>query len=215
MTHNDQVNGLCIVADTIKKFVSLMDKTEARKFGDTIRRFVMKGGTYVGLAHTNKNRSSDGKRVHSGTTDLLEDFDCAFMLDEVEKDEGRRVVAFENIKRRGNVASTAAYSYSIEEGQSYASVLASVGKVGDEELTELFRQSEVRSDTPIIAAIEREIANGIRSKMLLAKAVSCTERIGRNRVVTIIERYTGDDPAVHKWTFATGGHGKREYTPLT
>lgn len=215
MTKDDAVNGLFIIADTVKKFVSLMDKTEARNFGDTIRRFVMKGGTFVGLAHTNKNRDSGGGLIYAGTTDLLEDFDCAYVIDEVEHDDVRKVVAFRNIKRRGNVASASAYTYSIEEGQSFATLLGSVGKVGDKELTDLYRQSEVRSDMPIIAAIERAIGNGVTSKMRLAKEVGTSERMGRNRVVAMIERYTGDDPELHRWTFGVGGHGMRKYVLLT
>lgn len=214
MIADDAVKGLCIVADTVKKFVSLMDKNEARKFGDIIRRFILKGGSFVGLAHTNKNRDGSGKLVYSGTTDLLEDFDCAYLLDEVEQADGRKVVAFQNIKRRGNVASTAAYSYSVEEEQSFSALLGSVVRVGDEDLAHLNRQAEARSDAAIISAIRRCIAEGINSKMLLAKAVSVQERLGRHKVVAIIERYTGDDPAVHEWTFAVGGHGKRQYILL-
>ncbi len=215
MTADDAVNGICIVADTVKKFVSLMDKTEARKFGDTIRRFIMKGGTFVGLAHTNKNRGVNGKVVYSGTSDLIEDVDCAYLLDEMEQVDGRKTVAFENIKRRGNVASTVAYSYSIEEGQSFGTLLASVGMIGDEALSELYRQTEMRSDASVIAAIKRLIGEGVTSKMHLAKAVSASERLGRNRAVAIIERYTGDDPAAHLWNFQVGAHGKREYVLLT
>ncbi|TOB30391.1 hypothetical protein CGK08_23560, partial [Vibrio parahaemolyticus] len=45
------------------------------------RDFVMKGGTFIGLGHTNKNRDGDNKLVYSGTSDLIEDVDCIYMMD--------------------------------------------------------------------------------------------------------------------------------------
>lgn len=215
MTKDDAVNGLCVVADTVKKFVSLMDKGEARKFGDTIRQFVLKGGTFVGLAHTNKNRDSNGKLVYSGTTDIVEDIDCAYVIDEIPSDDdGRKVVSFQNIKRRGNVADKLAYSYATEAEQSFGGLLASVCEVGAEELAGLHLKAELRSDASIIEAIERSIHQRIDSKMHIAKSVGPLTKASRQQVVTILERYTGDDPAVHRWTFSVAGHGKRVYVLL-
>ena len=74
----DQCNGVVIILDTLKKFTDVMDKHASTEFSKVIRRFVMKGGTCISLAHVNKNTGADGRPVYAGTSDVLEDADCAY-----------------------------------------------------------------------------------------------------------------------------------------
>ena len=77
MTDGDTAKGVVVILDTLKKFTNLMDKGSSSEFGSLVRNFVMKGGSVIALAHTNKNPGADGKPIHAGTSDIVEDFDCA------------------------------------------------------------------------------------------------------------------------------------------
>jgi len=85
MANEDKAVGVVIILDTIKKFTDPMSKADARKFWNVARQFVSKGGTLITLAHANKNLSADGKPIYAGTSDSLDDTDCAFTLREVSR----------------------------------------------------------------------------------------------------------------------------------
>ncbi len=76
-----QARGKIIILDTLKKFTSLMDKKSSANFGIKIREFISHGGTIIALAHTNKNRSDDGKLIFEGTGDITNDVDCYYTID--------------------------------------------------------------------------------------------------------------------------------------
>ncbi|MBK6928404.1 MAG: hypothetical protein IPH15_13015 [Comamonadaceae bacterium] len=102
MIEDNSVGGAIVILDTLKKFTNTMDKTKSSAFAGVVRRFVMKGGTVVALAHTNKNPGADGKAIYAGTADIVQDFDCAYMLEAVSQhaDPTMKVIEFTNIKRR-------------------------------------------------------------------------------------------------------------------
>lgn len=135
MINNNTASGTIIVLDTIKKFADIMDKKRGSKFGETLRQFSMHGGTVIGLAHVNKHRDDNGQVVYSGTTDLVDDCDCAYTLDvlNTNKTSGLRTVKFTNIKNRGDVALEAVYEYNYSEGLSYGGKLHSVRPLSDDE----------------------------------------------------------------------------------
>ena len=128
MTSSGRAKGAVIILDTLKKFTDLMDKARSSGFNQVMRNFVMKGGTVIALAHVNKNRDARGKAVYAGTSDMIDDADCAYVLDVINEDveEQTRTVEFENRKRRGNVVNQAAYRYSTVRGQTYQALLDSV-----------------------------------------------------------------------------------------
>ena len=211
----NQANGVIVVADTIKKLVDMMKKDKCTDFSVDIRKFVLNGGTFIALAHTNKHKR-DGKPVPCGTSDIRDDFDCAYTIDTVTRDATslEKVVEFENIKRRGNVADQAAYCYSTRRDIGYAGLLLSVRPV-DLELVEPLRQAEqIRSDAELITVATTCINDGIASKMLLAKAISERSSVSRSTAIKLVERYTGDDPAKHRWQARRGAHGKLAYELL-
>lgn len=194
-----------------------MDKRRASRWGEVIRRFIAKGGTIIGLAHVNKNPGADGKSVYSGTSDIIDDADCAYVLDVVSTDDKThtKIVEFENKKRRGNVVNRVSYSFSIEDGLSYQELLASVCLVDELELVAVKQAQDIKSDTEIINAVIACINDGINTKMRLRDAVS--DRIGcsKRAAVRIIEKYCGNDPAVHRWTFTVGDRGAQVFSLLT
>jgi len=216
LCENDQARGVVLVLDTLKKFTDLMDKRRASRWGEVIRRFISKGGTVIGLAHVNKNPGADGKAVYTGTTDIIDDADCAYVLDVVSTDDktNTKIVEFENRKRRGNVVNRVSYSFSIEDGLSYQELLASVCLVDELELVAVKQAEAIKSDTDIISGVIACINDGINTKLRLRDAVS--DRIGcsKRTAVRIIEKYDGTDTAVHKWCHAVGDRGAQVFSLL-
>jgi AAA domain len=82
LAERGEASGKLIVVDTIKKVADLMDKRAMRKLGLDTRPFTMGGGALLLLAHTNKARGAKGELIYAGTSDLMEDVDCAYLIDE-------------------------------------------------------------------------------------------------------------------------------------
>lgn len=216
MIANDTARGVVIILDTLKKFVNPMVKDDCRKFTKMARRFSMKGGTVIALAHVNKNRNANGRVVYAGTSDIVDDFDCAYTLDVVAEhtDANTKVVEFTNFKKRGPVALTAAYSYSVEPGLSYEGLILSIQEVDSEQLKPLKQASEVLSDAAMIGAIVECISNGINTKMRLAEAAAEHVKASKRLALKVIEKYTGEDPALHRWMYVVRDRGAKVYELL-
>jgi hypothetical protein len=210
-----QSHGVVIIADTLKKLVDLMKKDHCSDFSADIRNFVSKGGTFLALAHTNKHKR-DGKPVPGGTSDIRDDFDCVFTIDTVNRNAGfgEKVVAFENIKRRGNVADSVAYSYFNASDITYEERLLSIRIVDVDQLEPIRQAEQLRTDAELIGVAITCISEGIDSKMLLARAISERSGVSRVTALNLIDRYTGDDPSKHRWQAKRGAHGKLTYELL-
>lgn len=213
MIDQDKARNSFIIMDTLKKAVSLMDKRESSGFADFARRFVMKGGTFLGLAHTNKRSDKDGRPIFAGTSDILDDFDCAYTIAEVAgRSNGiERVVQFECIKSRGNVAQQVAYAYSVEPTLTYIARVESVHVIENVELSKLKAEAQAEKDSSLIAIVEECICEGFDAKMELAREVAIRTKIGRHAISALIDRYCGEDPLMHRWTFDTGARNRRGY----
>jgi len=209
MIETDSAKGTVVILDTLKKFVNTMDKSKSSDFSKVVRRFVMKGGTVLALAHTNKNLGQDGNPVYSGTSDIVDDFDCAYTVMAVPAEAGatERVVNFTNIKRRGDVPVTAAYRYAWGKGIPYADLLVSVDPVSPEDLTPLLTAAAARSDAEVISAIADCIRSGTATKMLLIKEVARRSGLSQQAVREILDKYRGSDPAQHRWDVSRGERG--------
>lgn len=184
------------------------------------RRFSLKGGTFVALSHVNKNRSANGKLIYSGTSDIVDDFDCAYVLDIVEQDDSsQKLVEFSNHKSRGGgVASSVAYSYSLESGLSYNELLLSVQEVDPAHLLPIRQAADLHaaleSDATVIAAIEACIAGGVNTKMKLADAAAKHATVSQRAALRVIEKYTGNDPCMHRWAFVVRERGAKVFELL-
>lgn len=211
MTSSGTANGTVIVLDTVKRFTDMMDKTRNTHFTAIVRSFVTKGGTVIGLGHVNKNPGRDGRPVHSGTSDLVDDFDCAHILAEVERlpESNEKVVAFSCIKRRGNVASEIAFRYTMHENLTYGELLLSVMKVDEDDLISIRSVVEERTDAEMIDAVRTCITEGINTKMQLVKSVCERTKASHKAVIRVIEKYTGGDPEMHHWFFEVRARGAK------
>ncbi len=216
MVETDAAKGVIVVLDTLTKFVNTMDKLACRAFAKLIRQFVLKGGTVIALAHTNKNPGADGKPVYAGVTDIVNDFDCMHILSTVSKqaDENQKVVEFNNRKRRGNNVLNASYSYALERSISYEALLLSVQPVDPDAVVSLKEKAELAGDAEVVQVVKACISSGITTKMNLAIEVAKRSGFSRRIALNIIEKYTGSELGKHHWSFAVRERGAKVYNLL-
>ncbi len=216
MVAEDCCDGVVIIIDTLKKFADLMDKRVSADFGGLCRQFVMKGGTVIALAHTRKNPSASGKLVYGGTSDFMEDFDAACLLVPVSEGapKGEKFVQFQFQKRRGpNVDEV--YAYADGPDLSYFERLSSVRLVQDDEFEQAVAAEQSLSDAELITTTIACIDSGYVQKMALVREVSRRSGVSRRIATQVVERYTGDDPNVHRWTFVVRDRGAKVFRVLT
>ena len=137
LTADDDAKNVVLIVDTLKKFADTMDKKNMRNFGIKVSEFILKGGTFIGLGHTNKNRDMNNNLIYSGTSDLIEDVDCIYMMDiEDVKTSADGVqtkyIKLTNQKVRGNNALELTFSYRKSENMSYADMVNSVCNIDGE-----------------------------------------------------------------------------------
>ena len=214
MVEKDQAHGVVIILDTLKKFADVMDNTKTSIFTSVLRAFVMRGGTVIALAHTNKNTNKAGKPQYGGVSSILADVDCAYTIAEASAIDCVKVVEFENIKRRGNVVQNVAYSYSIGNNIAYDDLLASVQSIDESQLNTLKRAEEIMSDAETIDIVLAFINKGINTKMELVDAFAKRAEMSQNAAIKFIGKYTGADIARHKWNFTVGARGAKTYVAL-
>ncbi len=214
LIERNQARGVVIILDTARKFVDLMDKASSRNFNKVIRILVQMGATVIALAHTNKKIGPNGRPVHAGTTDFRDDSDCVWVMRTLEEHANERIIEAENIKKRGDVPQAVAFAYSIERGISYTDLLSSVRVVEDTELAPLKHEIVKHSEIDLIAAVEAAIRSGVNTKMLLRDAVAKRADVSKRVALQIIERLTGQDPALHKWNYVVRDRGAKFFELL-
>jgi hypothetical protein len=219
MVSENAASGKVIILDTLKKFTNLMDKNTASDFMRGGREFIANGGTLILLAHTNKNRNGEGKVIFGGTSDIVDDVDCAYTLDEVEAHGSKKHVLFENIKSRGDVAREIAYSYTIKNGQTYSELLDSVEAL-DEAAAEQARKMKAvngRLDKNKVAidAITEAFKQGLTLKTELIEAAHKDSGLSKPRLKKALDDHTGDSFANGgRWKFAKGDKNSKFYSLL-
>jgi hypothetical protein len=175
MVRDDTARGKVIILDTLKKVADLMDKKSSSEFMTTARLFAQNGGSMILLAHTNKKRDGDNKLIFAGTSDVVDDCDCAYVLDDDDSAEGlngRKTVKFENIKARGDVLRKLSVQYQVAQGQSYRQLLDSVRVLDEAEaarqMAKYLEAEQWKDDQKAIAAIKDAIQQGhvVRSKLI-------------------------------------------------
>ena len=193
----DACGRMVIILDTLKKFVSTMDKNDARIFNIMVRTFTQAGGTLIALAHTNKNKDSDGKSIAEGVGDFQSDFDCAYTIDKAEViTEGTdRVIVFENTKLRGPNAMKTTFSYDAGEKRTWATRFGSIKRIGAEEAKRAEEKAaadaQLEKDQPIIDYIRGQLDDGPKSHSSLTRnnLDRATGSVGERDKV--LERYFG------------------------
>lgn len=204
MIEEGTATGKVLILDTLKKFTDIMDKRVSSNFGKVMREFVSHGGTLIMLAHTNKNRDTNGKVVFSGTSDIVDDADCAYTLDATDTGSDTKTVLFENFKQRGDVAREVAYTYSTTEKQNYLDLLASVCEL--DEAKKQAHQDHARivqmleRNTDIIEAITEALDSGVCLKTELIDQASKASGISKPKIGKVLDAHTGKEwQSGHRW----------------
>ena len=215
---DDDARGKIIILDTVKKFVDLMRKDRASLFGSYVRQFVSHGGTVIMLAHVNKHRDDDGKVIFAGTSDLVDDADCAYTLDVLADDgaTGMRTVKFENFKARGDVAQEVVYEYDAGEGVTYQRRLDSIRPAGEQERDKAERRkrtdAKLERNEEAIAAIKEAISEGVTRKTELVKDAHERSGITKAKITRALADHTGskvDDGQL--WHLRVEGKNRHVY----
>lgn len=211
-----EASGKVLILDTVKKFCDLMRKDRASQFGNVVREFVSHGGTAIMLAHVNKHRNESGKVIYAGTSDLVDDADCAYTLDTLDENSGKRTVLFECLKARGDVAQEASYTYDAGEGVHYSARLESVESVNDSERAALVRQrmlaDRLEKNRDAVDAIKEAIQAGFVGKTELVTEAHKQAGISRARLRKVLAEHTGPDVASNQfWTLEIETKNRNSY----
>lgn len=75
------------ILDTLKKFVDVIDKRQAKDLYKLMRTLTVKGATICLLGHCNKHKDDDGKLIFEGTADLRNDLDELIYLDSCKNEQ--------------------------------------------------------------------------------------------------------------------------------
>ncbi|RLA23496.1 MAG: hypothetical protein DRQ62_06250 [Gammaproteobacteria bacterium] len=223
MTANGTARGCIVIIDTVKKFTDLMDKKEGSRFTGVAREFVAAGGTIVGLAHVNKHKAGDGSSIHAGTSDMVDDSDCVYILELVEDNGMERVVKFRNVKDRGDVAQAATYAYKAKTDTAsltWRDLFDSVHEVSLEQAHEAERRALVADRL----AENSEVIQVIRECIPAGRAIHKTELIQlamdlsgftKKRVTKVLADHTGGSHKDgHFWTVSVGDNNSHCYSAL-
>jgi hypothetical protein len=209
-------NRMTLVLDTMKKFINTMDKDKQSEFMKVVRMYTSAGGSFVMLGHVNKNRGNDGELRFAGTTDISDDSDCAYFIDELKgAGENQKKVVFINFKSRGNVEKEVVFSYTTERVKHYQTLLDSVTLEGAGAMGE-FSSAPIEKDTKVnylheelISAFCEAINNNIINKKQLVDYVCREEKVSYHKAREILDRFTGPNyKEGHRWNFQMGPDGK-------
>ncbi|MBL4575584.1 MAG: toprim domain-containing protein [Opitutaceae bacterium] len=215
MNRTDTAKGKVLILDTLKSFSDLMDKKyQANVFNPMIKLFVIKGGTFVALSHTNKNRR-DGKLVAGGTSDVVDDMNCVYILDTVNDDGNIKTIEFLNTKKRGSSAKRALYTYS-SDAKSYDELLKSVKAVDEMDAEKTRREVAINTrleiNADIIETITECIKEGITNKTELIKEAKKRSCESQGKVIKVLKEHSGKyHNRGHRWFEAKGVKAAKTY----
>lgn len=213
-----QARGVVVILDTLKKFVTLMDKSKQTAANKVLRGFVQAGGTVIALAHVNKHRGDDGALVYQGTTDQVDDADCAYIMDVVERYDAK-AVTYHNIKARGDVVATCGLEYVNRQGMSWRQKLDTIQPMDEAQIAAAKREDAVAArlekNADLIEAIGRLLANGPMLKTELEKAARDETGDSKKRIKEVLKAHTGTRwHDGHRWSVTVGERNANEYEKL-
>jgi len=217
LVEHKQTKGAVIILDTLKKFTDLMEKKAASEFGKIARMFVSAGGTLICLAHTNKHKDHEGKSVYTGTADIVDDADCAYVIEGGEA-SGGKLAEFRNIKARGDVKLAVSFRYDKEAG-SYEQLIDSITRVDsaarDNLAAEAALNKAIELDSEVTSTILGFIHEDGVTKTELVKLVTDDTGQSRRKIIIVLERWCGDDYwKGHRWYCQTEDKNAKVYYPL-
>tara|TARA_R110000782_G_scaffold48146_1_gene105502 strand:+ start:3199 stop:5289 length:2091 start_codon:yes stop_codon:yes gene_type:complete len=144
LSNTDDASEIIIILDTLKKFTDLMNKKNQSDFYNVLRKLVAKNATVIIAGHTNKYPDEEGNLIYEGTSDTMNDIDCAYSINLMTPSEGDVVVEFRRVKSRGDVVSTVSYGYKRVIGMSYYDIVDSVCKLNEQASSLVSEQNKIQ-----------------------------------------------------------------------
>lgn len=192
---------IAVVLDTLKKFTDPMDKKESRRFCSLLRDFTMGGGTIIALAHTNKHKRADGTSVAEGVGDFMNDFDCCYLLDEIEPSpEGVKLISFCNTKLRGPVSLRANFTYDSSEKKTWLERFDSVELCDQEDVEKTILGCKAdethQSDAEVIQYLMGRLKDGSKARSELTQKDLEANSFSRRMREQVLDRYTERNPRI-------------------
>lgn len=190
--------GKILILDTVKKFTDLMNKEKASRFGECVRQFVSHGGTVIMLAHVNKHRGDDNEVIYTGTSDMVDDADCAYTLDTINENNlnNLRTVKFKNFKSRGDVTREAVYRYDYADCTPYHQRLESVVEIGKEERERVEKQKRLDAildaNRLAVEAIKDCVREGITQKTTLINEAHERSGLSKKQITKALADHVGN-----------------------
>ena len=210
------------ILDTVKKFVDVMDKKASSQFMNICRRFTAAGGTIIALAHVNKRTNDSDEGIPAGTSDILDDCDCAYVMNnmgEATSTAGTtRAVEFLQKKARGPSAQRAVYQYRVIPDE-YFMMLSSVKLVDGDEADRISQlraiDVEKEKDLDIIAAIMNFISptKPTPQSQILTKLAG-PDGFSRRRLVYCLKRWSCPAEEGGLWVLKKGDANSNCYQLL-
>lgn len=209
------------ILDTIKKFADVMDKKAMSAFITECRKLTSAGGSIIALAHTNKITNDESKVVPGGTSDLLDDCDCAYVLyiSNVDKtDEGlRHYVTFEQRKARGPSVHEALYSYVVNDDGDYSRLFDSVRNESPEAVEQSKKLAQIKKDqsehADLIQAIQSILGHGEAAQTAIINGVKLVTSASRNDVKKCLKRWNIPEDEGGLWKARPGNNNATLYKP--
>lgn len=217
MIADGNARGKVVILDTLKKFVDIMRKDKSSDFGIVMRSFVSHGGTVIGLGHVNKHRSIEGKSVYGGTSDITDDADCYYIIEEAQSTATTKTIRFENKKSRGDVDKVATFTYTNEKVSNYQELLDSVKTISEAEATAMAQINATNNrldvNKEVIEVVVDAITNGVKKRTELVHLIAQSTSVGRSKAFKILEQHTGTDYSKgHRWTCIKGDKNAHIYS---
>jgi len=201
-----------LILDTVKKFVDVMDKKAMSAFMTICRKFSSAGGTLILLAHTNKIKEDTSIVIPGGTSDILDDCDCAYTItltDEHNRgDLTERTILLKQKKARGPVLNEAAYSYQVNTSGDYLKLFESVCSVSPTMLQSMEADkrisTEQQQDQALIDAIKEALKDNELNKTELTRKIQEHSHFSRTQIEKCLKRWTGDKENGGFWITRSG-----------
>jgi len=139
----NQADGIVILLDTLKKFADMMSKRSQAELYLTLRKLIAKGGTVIIAGHANKHKDAEGNLIYEGTSDTMNDIDCAYSMYRMSVPEDEvQVVEFRREKDRGDIIPKVTYQY--QKGIPYLDMVKSITCLDAEVADKLIQQERHR-----------------------------------------------------------------------
>ncbi len=148
LSESEEVRGKIIFIDTLKKFADMMNKKSQAHFFHVLRKLGTRDVTVIIASHANKHLNTDGEMIYEGTSDTMNDIDCAYSMHRIsDAADPKQVVEFRREKDRGSVVPRVVYRYRKTNSESYIDIVNSIERVDDgvaQELSLAAKHDEIR-----------------------------------------------------------------------